>query len=70
MEIPPLTSTEGAYWYLIGLIALLAVLLGLYVAAAIRGYLPEPSGLLWLAAGPMLLPVATAPGRSPEGRTN
>lgn len=49
MEAPPLTSTEGAYWYLITLILVLAVVTALYFAGVVLGYLPEPTGLLVIA---------------------
>ncbi|MDS0284621.1 hypothetical protein [Haloarcula onubensis] len=50
MEFPPLASTEGAYWYLIGLILLLALASSLYLVGAILGYLPDPTRVLYLAA--------------------
>jgi len=49
METPPLTSTEGAYWYLIGLIVLLALVSTLYIVGAILGVLPEPTRLVSLS---------------------
>ena len=45
MEVPPLASTEGAYWYLIGLILLLALGSTLYIVGIAVGSLPDPSGL-------------------------
>jgi|GEM_PF-2216884 hypothetical protein len=45
MEVPPLTSVEGAYWYLIALIGVLALLSTLYIVGIIAGSLPDPSGL-------------------------
>jgi len=49
MEVPPLASVEGAYWYLITLILVLALVSGVYLAFAILGYLPDPTRLIWLA---------------------
>lgn len=49
MEVPPLASTEGAYWYLIGLILALALVSLVYLVGAILGYLPDPTGLVALA---------------------
>ncbi|MBX0288418.1 hypothetical protein [Haloarcula salinisoli] len=45
MEVPPLASTEGAYWYLIALILLLALASTLYIVGVMVGSLPDPSGL-------------------------
>ncbi len=50
MEAPPLTSTEGAYWYLIGLILLLALVSLVYILGAVAGYLPDPTRLLALGS--------------------
>lgn len=49
MEVPPLASVEGAYWYLIGLILLLALVSLVYLLGAILGYLPDPTRLVVLA---------------------
>jgi hypothetical protein len=46
MELPPVTSVEGAYWYLIGIIIVLALVSGVYLVGAILGYLPDPTGLV------------------------
>jgi len=46
MELPALTSTEDAYWYLITIIILLSLLSALYIAAVILGYLPDLPRLL------------------------
>ena len=49
MEFPPLASVEGAYWYLIGLILIMALVSLLYLLGAILGFLPDPTGLVALA---------------------
>jgi len=49
MEFPPLASVEGAYWYLIGLILIMALVSLLYLLGAILGFLPDPTGLVVLA---------------------
>lgn len=51
MEVPPLTSVEGAYWYLIGLILVLALASTLYIAGIVVGVLPDPSSLFSLIPG-------------------
>lgn len=48
MEVPPLASVEGAYWYLIALILLLALVSGAYLLGALLGYFPDPTGLVSL----------------------
>lgn len=50
MEIPPLASTEGVYWYLISLLLGLALVFGLYVAAVRFGIAPPPTQLISLTA--------------------
>ena len=45
MEVPPLTSVEGAYWYLIVIIAVLALLSTLYIVGIVVGSLPDPTSL-------------------------
>jgi len=51
MEVPPLASVEGAYWYLIAIIAIMALASGLYILGVILGYLPDPPGLFYLVPG-------------------
>lgn len=46
MELPALTSIEGAYWYLISTIVVTAAVCGIYVAAVALGIAPEPSRLI------------------------
>lgn len=46
MELPALTSIEGAYWYFISAIVATAVVCALYAAAALLGLVPAPSGLI------------------------
>lgn len=46
MELPPLNSTEGAYWYLISLIVLTALVVGVYLVAVMAGLAPEPGRLI------------------------
>lgn len=54
MELPALASVEGAYWYLIGVILLLALVSAVYLLGALAGYLPDPTRLLVLASvGPV-----------------
>jgi len=48
MAVPSLTSVEDAYWYLIGLILLLALVSTMYLVGAMLGYLPGPTRLLSL----------------------
>lgn len=45
MELPPLSTVEGAYNYLMGLLTLLALLLAAYVAAVYVGVAPAPPEL-------------------------
>jgi len=45
MEVPPLTTVEGAYWYLIALIGILALASTLYIVGVLVGALPDPSSL-------------------------
>lgn len=46
MALPAPTSVDGAYWYLISLIVVVALACGLYVAAAILGLVPDPGSLV------------------------
>lgn len=46
MELPRLTTVEGAYEYLMGLLLLLALLLAAYVAALYVGVVPAPTELM------------------------
>lgn len=54
MDLPPLHSTEGAYWYLISLIVLAALVGAGYLAAVLAGLAPDPTRLI--AVGPPLRP--------------
>ena len=45
MELPPVNSVEGAYWYMIGLLLATALALALYVAGVSVGLLPDFSYL-------------------------
>ncbi|WP_277543031.1 hypothetical protein [Haloarcula laminariae] len=56
MAAPPVATVEDTYWYLIGLILLLALVALLYLLAVVLGYLPDPTSLLYLGptAGPGL----------------
>lgn len=46
MAFPRLTTVEGAYNYLMGVLLLLALLLTAYVAAVYVGVVPAPPELL------------------------
>lgn len=48
MDIPPLASTEGAYWYLISLLLGITLFFGLYIAAVELGVAPPPTRLVTL----------------------
>lgn len=45
MEIPPLNSLEGAYWYLISVIVLMSLAAALYFGAVAAGFAPDFSQL-------------------------
>lgn len=46
MEVPQLTSIDGAYVYLIGTIVGVAVLAGVYFLAVAAGLAPSPPSLV------------------------
>lgn len=45
MEIPPLNTVEGAYWYLMAVLLGIVALSGLYLLGAAIGVVPSPAEL-------------------------
>lgn len=45
MELPPVNSVEGAYWYFIAMLVGVALLLALYIAGVSAGVVPDFSQL-------------------------
>lgn len=64
MELALPTSTEDVYWSLIGLLLLTALVLAIYVAAAMAGFVPTPPEILTLDAAPAV-PSALMLGHTP-----
>ncbi len=50
MAAQPVTSVEDTYWYLIGLILLLALVSLVYLLGVVLGYLPDPTRLVYLVS--------------------
>lgn len=46
MELPSLITVEGAYWYFIGLLLVIAFGFALYIVAGLFGLVPGPQELV------------------------